>query len=468
MSIKSFSACIVFLSTLWIGMDTYAGVFYCGSVEFSYDEKANVQYEDFPKSGGHTKIHESMLFQYGGKWAICLACGATNNSPIMMCSGQSSASVQPFQFSKHEDGEWLQAAQSCNDRVVRPGDLTQETKTTTGVPPSNLKISAMLSVIGSDYTFMVAPAGNDIPQIAVNFNAQKKTTRRCGPSENEQDSNAFQIPLSIMFSETLPWVAGDVLSGMAPIQNEEGCKNSDSEFCKGIGAKGDVSYSLKSSGRWNLKRKVTDCTARVTSQTHGDIRLNGEPLPLEGEVPLTRGDVITTGRHSRAEFKLSKNAVLRVGADSEAKLNRDICKSKPTADITKDLILGRASVLLIQILGSGSDFSIEAPSVAVGVRGELEPMNKNGLMPVSFSYAAESEESLNPEQITVPADWPAGGRAAYVRSHENGIIVVKALRGRVRVADADTRRTLELKTGEIYRSPTPARKNSVTVTMLAN
>jgi hypothetical protein len=468
MSIKSFAACILFLSTLWIGIDSYAGVFYCGSVEFSYDEKANVQYEDFPKGGGHTKIHESMLFQYGGKWPICLACSDANNSPIMMCGGQSSAFAQPFQFSKNEDGEWLQAAQSCNNRVVRPGDLTQETKTTTGAPPSKLKISAMLSVIGSDYTFMVAPAGNDIPQIAVSFNSQKKTTRRCGPPEDERDSHAFQIPLSIMFSETLPWVAGDNLSGVAPLQNEEGCKNSNSEFCKGIGAEGTVSYSLKSAGRWNLKRKVTDCTARVTSQTRGDIMLNGEPLPLEGEVPLARGDVITTGRHSRAEFKISKNAVLRVGADSEAKLNRDICKSKPTADMTKDLILGPASVLLIQILGSGSDFSIEAPSVAVGVRGELEPMNKTGWMPVSFSYAAESEESLNPEQITVPADWPAGGRAAYVKSHESGVVVVKALRGRVRVADADARRTLELKSGEIYRSSALARKNSVTVTMLVN
>jgi hypothetical protein len=243
MSIKGFSACILFLSTVWMGMDSYAGVFYCGTVEFVYDEKASVQCEDFPK--------------------------------------------------------------------------------------------------------------------------------------------------------------------------------------------GTVSYNLKSAGRWNLKRKVTDCTVRVTKQTRGDIRLDGEPLPLTGEVPLARGDVITTGSQSRAEFKISKNAVLRAGSNSKAQLNRDICKSKPTADMTKDLILGPASELLIQILGSGSDFSIESPIAAVGVRGELEPMNKTGLMPVSFTYAAESEESLNPAQVTVPAEWPAGGRVAYMKSYESGIIVVKALRGRV-------------------------------------
>jgi hypothetical protein len=103
----------------------------------------------------------------------------------------------------------------------------------------------------------------------------------------------------------------------------------------------------------------------------------------------------------------------------------------------------------------------------VGVRGALEPMNKTGLMPVSFAYAAQVEETLNPEQITVPADWPAGGRAAYVKSYESGIIAVKALRGRVRVADPDAQRTIELKSGEIYRSPELLRKNSVTVTMLA-
>lgn len=196
--------------------------------------------------------------------------------------------------------------------------------------------------------------------------------------------------------------------------------------------------------------------------------LNGEPLPFEGEVPLARGDVITTGRHSRAEFKLSKNAVLRIGADSETKLNRDICKSKPTNDMTKDLILGPASVLLIQILGTGADFSIETNSVAVGVRGALEPRKETGLTPVSFTYAAEGEEPLSPEQITVPADWPAGGRAAYVKSNASGIVIVKALRGRVRVADPDARRTIELKSGEIYSSPALPRKNSVMVTILAN
>jgi hypothetical protein len=327
--------------------------------------------------------------------------------------------VQPFQFSRHEDGEWLQAEQSCNDRVVRPGNLTQETKTTTGIPPNEVKISAMLQVIERDYSFMVTNAGNDVPQIAVSFNSQKRSTPRCGPSENQQDSNAYELPLLIMFSETQPWIAGNSLSGIAPIETVEGCKDSDSEFCKGIGAEGTVGYSLKSVGRWNLKRKVADCTARVTSQTRGDIKLNGDPLPYEGEVPLARGDVIDTGNHSRAEFRISNHAVLRVGPNSKAQLNTDICKSKPTADMTKDLILGPASELLVQILGSGSDFSIESPTVAVGVRGALEPMNKTGLMPVSFAYAAQVEETLNPEQITVPADWPAGGRAAYVKSYES-------------------------------------------------
>jgi hypothetical protein len=468
MSIRGFFAGILFLSTLWMSLDSYAGVFYCGTIEFVYDEKASVQYENYPKGGGHSKIHESMIFQYGGKWPICLACNDMNDSSMIMCGGRSSAPVQPFQFSRHEDGEWLQAEQICNDRPVHPGDLTQETKTTTGTPPGEAKISAMLYVTGSEYQFMVSPGGDDIPQISVSYQSHKKSTPRCGPAEEERDSNTWQLPLPIMFTATQPWISGDNLSGIVPLQNVEGCKNSDSEFCKGIGAEGTVNYSLKSAGRWNLKRKVTDCTARITNQTRGDNRLNGEPLPNEGEVPLARGDVITTGSHSRAEFKISNRAVLRVGPSSNIQLNRNICKSKPTADMTKDLLLGPVSELLLQVLGSGSDFSIESQSVPVGVRGALEPLNKKGFMSVSFEYSAQRDEAPSSEQITVPIDWPAGGRAAYLKSYENGIVVVKALRGRVRVADLDARRTSELKPGEIYRSEAISRKNSVTVTMLAN
>jgi hypothetical protein len=65
--IRGFSACIYILPTLWMGMDSYAGVFYCGTIEFAYDEKASVQYENYPEAGGHTKINEFMIFQYGGR-----------------------------------------------------------------------------------------------------------------------------------------------------------------------------------------------------------------------------------------------------------------------------------------------------------------------------------------------------------------------------------------------------------------
>ena len=462
-----FAGFLLLLWTLCMGPASHAGVFYCGTVEYVYDEKADVHYEKSPKGGGHTKIHESMIFQYGVKWPICLACGDMGDLSMALCSGRSSAPVQPFQYSKNEDGEWLQAEQICNDRPVRPGDLTQETKTTRGAPPNEARISAMLSVIGSEYHFMVSPAdGDDIPRISVTNQWHKKTVPRCAPPKEERGGDSLLLPLPILFTATQPWVSGDSLSGILPIQNVEGCKDSDSEYCKGIGAEGTVQYSLINSARWNLKRKVTDCTARVTNQTRGDVRLNGEPLPKEGAVPLAPGDVIATGGRSRAEFKISNQAVLRVGPSSSVQLNRNLCKSKPTSDMTKDLVLGPASELLLQIMGLEFEMPMEMRTVTVGVRGALDPADETAWMPVSFAYPSQSNESPSPEQIAVPSDWPEGGRAAYLKSYEDGVLVVKALRGRVRVADPDARRTIDLKPGEMYRSPAMPRRNSVTVTML--
>lgn len=85
---------------------------------------------------------------------------------------------------------------------------------------------------------------------------------------------------------------------------------------------------------------------------------------------------------------------------------------------------------------------------------------------VSNAHAAPIGDALPLDPITLPADWPGGGRALYLKSEDSGRVVVKALRGRLRVQDRDANQNIELRPGEIYRSPALSRKNPVRVTML--
>lgn len=465
MNIRGFITGILGLAAVLVGADSEARVFYCGSIEFTYDEQGSYRYDDRPERGGYTKDSESVITRYGGRWPICLKCSGEEGSPIFACGGQSVAAVQPFQFSMHEAYENQQAGDTCHGRFVRPGSLSREIKDSTGTPPDEVPISAMLSVLGSEYHFMVGPVGDRTPQISVTSHWEKMATHPCAPPEAEQGSHSFQLPLVVMVSASQPWIQGDHLSGVAPIQDVRGCENSDAAICKRRGEGKTANYSLQSTARWSLKRRVTDCTARVTA-ARGDVKLNGEPVPASGEVPLGLGDVITTGRGARAEFKIRNTSVMRVGSGSQIRFNRDMCDPKPSVDVTDDLLTGPAGELLLHVLGSERNFTISTSNSVVGVRGSRESWPNPRWSLVSAAQAADVEDAENADRVRVPADWPSSGRVVYLKSEESGLVVVKALRGRVRVEDRDAKRHIELKPDEIYRSPAISRKNPVRVTVL--
>lgn len=334
-------------------------------------EQGLYRYEDRPKGGGYTKDGESVVTRYGGRWPICLECSSQEGSPIFACGGHGVASLQPFQFSIYEAYENQQAGDTCHGRFVRPGSLSREIKDTTGTPPDEVQLSAMLNVIGEEYHFMFGPCGDHIPEISAVSHWEKKVTRPCGPGEEDQGSDAFKLPVVILFSESRPWVQGDHFAGVAPIEDVQGCDNSSAAICQRRGEGKTVSYSLQSTARWSLRRRVTDCTARV-SQASGDLRLNGEPLPTSGELPLARGDVISTGRGARVEFRISDASVMRVGSSSQIQINRDMCDAKPSVDVTDDLITGPAATLLLQVLGTDRNVSVSVSTSVSGFRGSLE------------------------------------------------------------------------------------------------
>lgn len=395
-----------------------------------------------------------------------MECNAPENSPIFMCSGQSIGSLNRFQLYMHEDSEYLKAGVQCNGRYVKPGPHTSSTNDTTGVLPNQVPVAAALNVIGSEYHLMFGPGGDQILQISGVSHQETKTTHPCEPVGTDTVSDTFNLPLVISFSAVQPWMSGDHLSGFLPIEDIAGCADSSAEICSGCREKGRTcDYRKQVKAQWSLKRRVTDCTANVT-MARGDVKLNGEPIPTSGEVPLGQGDVITTGRGARAQFDISGTAIMRVGPSSQMKINRDMCDQAPSVDVTDDLITGPAAELFLHLSGNDNKFNILGITV-LGVRGSLKPRQELGWFLVTNAYAAGAEDIQNLDQITIPDDWPGGGRAVYMKSEESGIAVVKALRGRVRVEDLDAQRNLELKPGEIYRSPILVRKNPFRLTMLA-
>ena len=466
MSIRGYGAAILCMAALVVTTDAAARVFYCGHIDFSFNEEGSADYDHRYENGDRTKIKKSLITRFGGRWPICLECSGDKDAAFLACSGQGVGPLRSFQFAMHSDREKLDASAGCGTGSAKRGRRAREVQNTIGFAPDPVAIAAALNVMGSEYHIMAGPAGDPSPQISIIDRHERKTTHPCAPPETETGEEHLALPLMVLFSDTQAWTTGDHLAGVAPIEDVSGCTGSDAGFCTECGEGWGCNYAKQIKASWSLKRRVSDCTARV-NMARGDVRLNGEPVPTSGDVPMGPGDVITTGRGARAQFQFGGKAILRVGPSSQAKLNRDLCEPKPGVDLTEDLATGPASALFLHLSGDEGKFTISTGTTGGGgVRGDLGNPKKRLFSLVAAAHAADPEEFQDPKRVAAPTDWPGGGRAVYVKSEENGRVTVKALRGRVRVEDPDAKRVVDLKPDEVYQNTNPSRRNPIRVTLM--
>jgi hypothetical protein len=444
-------------------------VFYCGTVRYEAQELGTYQLDDRPPGGGWTKASEQLRRSTLGTWAVCLLCTGAD-APAWGCAGSGLGDLR-HSFLRALSRDHVDDSESCGDRAVRPGarTVTEGRESDSPAPPKG-RASVALTVADGIYTLMVNLEG----EVTVTRVAQRRstTTNRCGRSPPPESSEAtVTYPLPVLFAAPpRAWPGSQTVADTAElVEDPEG-----RTFCPGPSTPGECSHEAVTTLSWQLVRKESDCTARVT-RASGEASLNGEQLPSEGEVPLAGGDAIRTGHRGRLELRLSgdrKSAYL-FGGEADARLPARPCAPPATKDVAAGLLTGSLYVWVGSVIGSPATFEISTGTAVTGSRGALDsPLRL--LFPwaraatrsaVPPDQVEQGEDAPTPEAATLPADWPAGGSAAYLWSGPKGAVGVKVLRGEARVEDPAGKGAVTLAAGEVFRGPALARKRPVVVTL---
>jgi hypothetical protein len=446
--------------------DARRRVFYCGTVRYEAQELGTYQLDDRPPQGGWTKASEQLRRSTLGTWAVCLACTGAD-APAWGCASSGLGDLS-HSFLRTLSRDHVDDSESCGDRAVRPGARTvTEGRESDSPAPPQARASVAMTVADGSYTLMVNLEG-EVTMARV-VQRRSTTSHRCGRSPPPESTEVtVKYPLPVIFAAPpRAWPGGEKLADTAElVEDPEG-----RAFCPGPSTPGECSHEAVTTLSWQLVRKESDCTARVT-RASGEAMLNGEQLPREGEVPLAGGDAIRTGHKARLELRLSGDpkALYRFGGEADARLAAKPCAPPGTKDVAAGLLTGSLYVWVSSVIGSSATFEISTGTAVTGSRGSLDPLLR---MLFPWARAAppaavppeEGEDAPPPEAATLPADWPAGGSAGYLWSGPNGAVGVKLFRGEARIEDPAGKGAVTLAAGEVFRGPAVARKRPVVVTL---
>ncbi len=358
----------------------------------------------------------------------------------------------------------MEASEDCekNRPAARPGTRTvAEEKEEDSVTMSNLKVNASLNAANGIYSVLLA--SESLPVIRT-ISRNTTVTKRCNPSpppENSGSTISTEMPI-VAASEEKPWTTGEYVSGSCEVNDdEEGGKM----FLPGENAGGSGNYSKRSILSWDLKRKESECTAKVKS-FKGDATLNDMPLEgFSGEVPLSNGDRIKSGAGSRIQLQIpGANAVYRFGSDTDFVFKRDPCDAKNTKDVTSELMTGSLFSVISKLSGRDLKIQVQGMSKGGGVRGFFKRLH-DFFEPITL-YATETDQNPIPENAVLPNDMGSGDAAFYLWATPDGAVGVKIFYGRAIVEDHETGKTVNLTAGESYHSSSERRSRPALVRIM--
>lgn|GEM_PF-2670808 len=450
-----------------IGGQAGKRIFYLGTISFERHESGRYSFKSEDIGGGSTTRERDLDSRTAGTWAVSLEAMAYE-SELVTASGSASG-VVTHSHSDVEHSTVIKAQEDCpgNRPPARPGTKTEVDDQTTDDPiEGTVRVAVMLSAAGGTYT--VSLAQEEGREVVRHSHRSVHVTTRCNPApEPEHTQNVATLPLPVMaFCEPKPWVTGDVLQDEYIYDDLEAagsfCPGGTAEEAKEAGC----SYLSRTVLKWKLLRKVSDCTARVDF-TQGDVFLNDMPMPGSGEIPLSKGDVIRTGRKARAQLRTDPavSSAYQVGGSSRMSFGRDPCDRTPTKDVRAELLTGGLYSWIGKLGGAEDKFMINNLTSA-GVRGSLDLLKR--LLAPSPLFAQEPPDNPGPEEAVMPEDWPSSGAAFYLWSDPSGAVGVRMFRGRARIDDPAAQKPILLSSGEFYRGPAVKRAKGVVVTLLGN
>lgn len=429
-------------------------VFYMGTVTLERRESGHYSFKQKSESGASKTITRDLNAETSGTWAVSLKAIAYESELVTAGGSGSAAVTHSHIYAEHitdidaDKGKVEENSRSMDDPVNGPA-----------------RVTVMLSAADGTYTIGLAP--EEVLEVVRRSQYTRKETIPGRPAPRpEHTENAVALPLPIMaFSEPMPWVTGDSLADEYVFDDLE----SAGTFCPGGMSRTDESscnYSSTTALKWTLVRKVSDCTAQVNF-SRGDVFLNDIPMPSSGEIPLSKGDVIRTGKKARVQLRPDpeRPAIFQVGGSSLMSIGRDPCDPKPDKDPVAMLPTG-ALYSWISMLGGAQDKFTIGPGTAPGVRGSLDLLQR--LLAPPPLFAQEPPENPGPEEAVLPDGWPSSGVAFYLWSDPSGAVGVRMFRGRARVEDPAAQKPVILNSGEFYRGPAVKRAKDVVVVLVGS
>jgi len=331
----------------------HAGISYCGPVGYKYTRIFQWQMDYTDKQGRNHKQVKEEKKVFDSEWYICL--GGTMLGSAGMFDGENMQ--QDYSYSEIDN--WLDQKTSTDGAK-------------SGKKHNNLSLSEGQQGYMGGSLLLDCPEGNQLPgkqcQYTLNLTFGTGYVFQTNQETFEPPAN-FTMSTPLVFSRQVlltdksvgnGWSVEDSLSRDIKVEEH-------SDECLMVLRQPHIdncSYEEKETASWDLKRIRGPCDPYISS-FKGDVTINGKPA--SEIVSLTKGDVIKTGAHSRAQVVVGRDQEYWFGPDSVFTMVDPCQEGQRSSDAKVSTLLLIGGTLYAK-LGISNRFYVGYPGMA-GVRG---------------------------------------------------------------------------------------------------